>query len=175
MKRLILLRHAKAVSKQGARDFDRALADQGRAEMASVARFLGATEPPPDLALVSSARRTRETWDLARAGLEDVATAYEERIYEASPEGLLAVLREADGVTADGPDETVVLVGHNPGISDLAQMLVGPADGGRAQLASGMPTAGIVIIDFDIEAWATMNEGTGRLAQVQNPSPAKAG
>jgi phosphohistidine phosphatase len=175
MKRLILLRHAKAVPKE-AEDFDRVLAPQGRAEMAPVAAYLAA-EPDrrPDLALVSPAARTRETWTLAQAKLGAVATAFEEDIYEAEVDDLIDILCDADGIMADGPTETLILVGHNPGISDLAGALAGSGDEGLLDaLAGGMPTAGLAILDFEIGTWRELQPGTGRVQAVVGPDRAAA-
>lgn len=173
MKRLILLRHAKAVPKE-AEDFERVLAPQGRADMGPIAAYLAARpDRRPDLALVSPAARTRETWTLAQAKLGAVATAFEEDIYEADIDDLLDILRDADGIMADGPTETLILVGHNPGISDLAGALAGSGDDGLLdELARGMPTAGVAILDFEIESWRELHPGTGRVSAVMSPERA---
>lgn len=139
--------------------------------MKPVALYLAREERHPDLALVSPAERTRETWALAESKLDDVAVSFEKRIYEAPPEQLLKVLQEADGVVADGPLESLILVGHNPGISELGQMLVrdGPSEA-RAALAQGLPTAGVAVIDFDIQAWHDIAAQTGTLVDVVSPA-----
>jgi phosphohistidine phosphatase len=170
VKRLILLRHAKAAPKDAAEDFERVLAPKGRAEMVPIARRLQADDLQPDIALVSSSARTRETWNLAE-GSADVAVAFDKRIYEAPAERLLAVLREADGVVADGPAERVVLVGHNPGISELAHVLAGSGEG-LDRLLRGMPTAALAVIDFDVEAWREIAPGQGRLVDFVTPATA---
>lgn len=177
MKRLILLRHAKAVAKDAADDFSRVLAPRGRADMTAIAAYLaGQADRRPDLALVSPAARTRETWALAQAKIGAIATAFEDEIYEASPEQLLDVVREADGILADGPTETLILVGHNPGISELAQLLVASGESAaRDELGRGMPTAAAAILDLDIAAWRELQPGTARLVAFVSPDalPAK--
>ena len=172
MKRLILLRHAKAAPKEGAEDFDRVLAPLGRQEVAPIARRLQADDLKPDIALVSPSARTRETWDIAKGALQDVALSFDDRIYEAPVEQLLAVLREADGVVADGPAERVILVGHNPGISELAHVLAGSGDG-LDRLLRGMPTAALAVIDFDVDAWSKITPGQGHLADFVTPATAR--
>jgi phosphohistidine phosphatase len=172
VKRLILLRHAKAAPKDAAEDFDRVLAPLGRSEMAPIARCMQTDELKPDIALVSPAARTRETWDLAKGSLQDVALSFDDRIYEAPAEQLLTVLREADGVVADGPAERVVLVGHNPGISELAHVLAGSGEG-LDRLLRGMPTAALAVIDFDVDAWSKIAPGEGRLADFVTPATAR--
>jgi phosphohistidine phosphatase len=173
MKRLILLRHAKAVARE-ADDFDRVLAPRGRAEMTAIAAYLAAQpDRRPDLALVSAAVRTRETWTLAQAGTGEVATAFEDEVYEASPEQLLDVVHTADGILADGATETLILVGHNPGISELAQMLVASGESvARRELARGMPTGAVAILDIDIASWRELRPGTARLADFVTPDTA---
>lgn len=163
MKRLILLRHAKAVAKS-LRDFERALAPRGRAQMKFVARHLEGEGLKPDLALVSPSVRTRETWDLT--GQTDVPVRFDQRIYEASDDDLLSVLREAEPTAG-----TVVLVGHNPAFEDLARRLV--RTGGEDDLArmqAKYPTASVAIIDFDLDDWAKIAPRTGRLVGFATPA-----
>ncbi len=159
MKTLILLRHAKAVAKDEVRDFGRVLAKRGRSDMALVARAL-ASEPRPNLALVSPAARTRETWELA--GLAAVPVRFEDAIYDAEPETLLGLVRAV-------PDEarSIVMVGHNPGFEDLARMLTGP---GEARLAAGMPTAAFAVLALPGAAWGEVGTGAARLLRFVTPA-----
>ena len=145
--RLVLLRHAKAVGKDEA-DFDRVLAPRGQAQMAAVARYLAGRDGKairPDLALVSPAARTRETW--AATKLAKVEARFEPTIYEAPPKTLLALVRAVEA----GP-RTVMLVGHNPGIEDLADKLTGGE-------ASEFPTAALAVIAFEASAWGEIRRG----------------
>lgn len=159
MKRLIILRHAKAVAKDAGQDFERVLAGRGREEMKKVARYLAEHRLRPDLALVSPAARTRETW--SRAGLGDVPVRFVDTIYEAETSDLLAALRSLeDGI------ESVVLVGHNPGLEDLA--LTMPAD--SAPLRSGLPTAALAVIDLPATSWRDLRPGTGRIESYVTPA-----
>lgn len=159
MKKLIILRHAKAVSKNAPSDFERVLAARGQAQMKAVASTLADPALRPDLAFVSSAARTRETW--ARTGLADeVETRFEEGIYEASVGTLLDIVRGA-------PDAAgcVILVGHNPGLEALAQGLADREAGtGAALLSGGMPTAALAVLDFEVERWAEAGPGRAELA-----------
>lgn len=163
MKRLVLLRHAKAVAKDAARDFDRVLAARGREEMAAVAAHLASL--PCDFALVSSSARTRETWKLA--GRPDVRTTFERAIYEADEPDLLAAARDADPNA-----ETVIMVGHNPGFEELALSLVRADEDGPAadRLHGGFPTAGVAVIEFDIGSWRELARGSGRLVSFETPA-----
>ncbi len=116
-RRIVLFRHAKADWPQ-VPDHERPLAERGRTDAAVAGRKLADTGITFDLALCSTATRTRETWKLAVHELSHrPKTVYEERVYEASPGELIAVLNEV-------PDEVrnVILIGHNPGVHGLADI-----------------------------------------------------
>src|SRR3712207_3973487 len=113
MRRLMLLRHAKAAPPDGMADIDRPLAERGRQALPHVAAHLADEQLFPDLALVSTARRARETWDAVAPRLGDVPVRFEPRIYEAPPERLLAVVRNVEPEV-----RTLLMVGHNPGVED---------------------------------------------------------
>jgi phosphohistidine phosphatase len=118
---LMLLRHAKSDWSGDEADIDRPLARRGRRQAPDAGRWLAANIDTIDLAVVSPASRARSTWDLVSAELAVAPpTRIDDRVYAASEEELLTVLREL-------PDDvdTVVLVGHNPGIQDLASHLTG--------------------------------------------------
>jgi len=156
VKRLLLLRHAKAVPHGTANDFDRVLADRGRRDMGAIAGYLSVD--PPDLALVSPAARTRETWALCN--LPHVPVRYEEGIYEA---GLPALLRIVQAIP--GKVRRAILVGHNPGLEDFASSLVAP------ESALGhLPTAGLALADWDTDDWRAVSPHEGRLAGFVSPA-----
>ncbi len=163
MKRLVLLRHAKAVGKDAERDFERVLAPRGREQMKAMSGHLAEMEL--DLALVSPAARTRETWTLARR--PEVTTRFDQRIYEASERELLKVAQEAD-VTAT----SLVLVGHNPAFEELALDLLRAGEEGDSaeRLRFGFPTAAIAVIAFDIDSWRKLSRRTGRLMSFETPA-----
>lgn len=163
MKRLLVLRHAEAVPKDAADDFDRVLSARGRNQMAAVARHLAGAAEVPDGALVSPAARTRETW--SRAGLDPVPFRTDERIYEASPDDLLAVLRDGDDLAT-----SLVLVGHNPGLHDAARaLLAAGADGDLRRLAE-FPTACLAEFELDTGSWRELSWRTGRLLSLVTPA-----
>lgn len=167
MKRLILLRHAKAAAKDPGRDFERPLAPRGHAQMKAVAAYLAAHAADglrPDIAFVSPAARTRETW--TRAKLAGVTMHFEPRIYEASTGALLSIVRAADEAVG-----TLLLVGHNPGVEDLAGKLVGSGDEAtRSRLKASFPTATLAVIDLEVGAWREVGAGAGRLERVVTPA-----
>lgn len=163
MKRLIILRHAKAVAKSAA-DVERVLAERGRADMVAVSRYLAAERLVPDVALVSSSARTRETWSLA--GLGAVPVRFDDRIYEAEIADLLALLHAIEDDVG-----SAMLVGHNPALEDLAGAI--PAD--PAPLRSGLPTAALVVLDCMVSSWREVGAGTGRIERFVTPAMLGAG
>lgn len=165
MLRLMLLRHAKSGWPDGVADVDRPLARRGQEAAPRMGAYMAAEGLLPDLVLVSPARRARETLDLVARALGPVETRSEPRIYEASAERLLQVVREAG--TARG----LLMVGHNPGFEDLARRLAGHGDRyAFARLAQKYPTAGLAVIDFAAEAWAEVAERSGRLDRFVTPA-----
>ncbi|MEV6023405.1 histidine phosphatase family protein [Streptomyces sp. NPDC052036] len=165
-RRIVLFRHAKADWPQVA-DHERPLADRGRKDAAVAGRKLADTGIPLDLALCSTATRTRETWKLAVQELPHrPKTIYEERIYDASPGELIAVLNET-------PDDVqnMVLIGHNPGIHGLAEILSGTAEDEAAERMGrrGFPAAAFVVLSLD-GSWKSLEPGTATLLDFWAPS-----
>ncbi|MEU9668345.1 histidine phosphatase family protein [Streptomyces bobili] len=165
-RRIVLFRHAKADWPQ-VTDHERPLADRGRQDAAVAGRKLTDSGIAVDLALCSTATRTRETWKLAVHELPHrPKTVYEERIYEASPGELIALLNEvSDGV------RNLVLVGHNPGIEGLAEILSGTAeeDARERMTRRGFPAAAFAVLTFD-GSWKSLEPGTASLVDYWAPS-----
>ncbi len=160
MRRLILLRHAKSDWPPGMVDHDRPLATRGRRAAPLLGRWLIANGYVPDRVIVSTAERTRETWALARSGLIQLPPGEPEtRIYEAPAWQLLNVIRETTDDVA-----TLLLVGHNTGIEDLAAGLIaaGPEDQ-RRRLSRKYPTGGLAVIDCTAHSWRDVAAGIGTL------------
>ncbi|MFF1679909.1 SixA phosphatase family protein [Streptomyces sp. NPDC058256] len=165
-RRIVLFRHAKADWPQVS-DHERPLADRGRTDAAIAGRRLADTGIPFDLALCSTAARTRETWKLAVHELPHrPKTVYEERLYEASPGELIAVLNETPDDAQD-----VVLIGHNPGVQGLADILAGQAEGdARTRMTGrGFPTAAFAVLSFD-GSWKSLEPGVATLTDYWAPS-----
>jgi len=122
LRRLVLLRHAKSSWEQELPDADRPLSARGRRDAAQAGHWLAEHVGRPDLVLCSTAVRTRQTWARVCEAEPDVLgttpVRFESSIYEAWSDTLLDLLRQlpADVVT-------VVLVGHGPGLPDLAERL----------------------------------------------------
>ncbi len=166
MKTLLLLRHAKSAWPDGVADHDRPLAERGRRDAPRMGAYMAEAGLEPDFALVSSARRTQETWALVAPALgKDCPSQTVASIYEAEPGAILAAIHAA-------PQEcgTLLVIGHNPGFEDLAAMLAPAGDADTlARLRAKYPTAGLAVIRFDGERWADVAPGAGRLAAFVTP------
>lgn len=166
-KRLILLRHAKSAwNRAELADFERPLAPRGKKAAPVMGQFLAQQKKLPDLVLCSSARRAVETWQLIAAQLpKDIPARQNKALYMAMPREMLKLLQKT-------PDEhdCVLLIGHNPGIADLAAWLCAQAkDEKHAQLAAKFPTAAVAIIDFDVASWRDVEADSGRLIDFVTP------
>ena len=146
MKRLILLRHAKTERRASSGDdFDRALTEEGRRAAAAAGQALARAGLIPDVALVSSAVRARQTFDAMAPSLPDVRLQVVRELYDAPADTLRL---NAEAVEAD----TVLVIAHNPGVGVLAQALaeastaIGVDD--RAYLQQGFPTATAAAFEF---------------------------
>lgn len=149
MKRLILMRHAKSDWSAGMADHDRPLNPRGRRSAAALGDWLRAENHLPDFALCSTATRTRET--LEGLGL-DMPARYEDRLYHAGPVAMLKSLGGAQG-------DTVIMVGHNPGIGDFAHEIVRQAP--QHPRFRDYPTGATLVAEFDIGDWSGIKEGSG--------------
>lgn len=161
---LYLLRHAKSSWEDaGLADHDRPLAPRGRKAAKRMARHVRDAGIRPALILCSSARRTRDTLKRINAELpKDTQVRIEDRLYGASDKDLLDRLREI-------PDEvvSVMLIGHNPGLEDLAIRLAAPAS--RARLEVKFPTGALATFAPAGASWATLEEGKAELVDFVIP------
>ncbi len=148
MKRLILMRHAKTEPwMEGVDDHARALTSVGHEAAANMARVLKAEGWSPEKAVVSTARRTRETW----AHLSDVFGTcdmmLEDDLYLAGERGISEIITDHDGAG------TLMIIGHNPGIHDLALYILREAGSldhqASMRLAAKLPTGGTVLFEAD--------------------------
>ncbi|MEU4082452.1 phosphohistidine phosphatase [Streptomyces venezuelae] len=164
-RRIVLLRHAKADWNQES-DHERPLAERGRKDAPVAGRRLAETGIAFDLALCSTATRTRETWKLAVPELpQRPRTVYEERLYEASLGELIALLNETSEDVAN-----LVVIGHNPGMHALADALAGEAEGDlpARMNRSGFPTSAFAVLTFT-GTWKSVEHGVGRLVDFWTP------
>jgi phosphohistidine phosphatase len=167
MRRLLLLRHAKAERLQpGGRDHDRVLAERGRAEAKKLGLYLARHAFVPDRAVVSTAARTRETWALlATAFAKAPPTRFEERIYDATLQAILEMIKDTGVETG-----TLLVIGHNPSLQELAAMLIASGDiDARERLGEGFPTSALAAISFAAEDWPAVHLRGGRLEHFVTP------
>ena len=167
MRRLLLLRHAKAErAHPGGGDHERVLAERGRADAVKLGTYLARHAFAPDRVVVSTAARTRETWTLmAPAFAKPPAAQFEERIYNASPQAILATIQHTEPKTG-----TLLVIGHNPGLHELAGTLVASGDiDARRRLGEEFPTAALAAISFALEDWHSVHPRGGRLEHFVTP------
>ena len=167
MRRLLLLRHAKAErSEPGTADRSRVLIDRGRKDAARIGTYMAGHGLVPDRVLLSPAARTQETWKYAAPAFHpQPAAASAERLYDATPHSILAVIKDTP-TTA----HTLLVVAHNPGLHELALMLVASGDvETRERLREKLPTSGLVIIDFAFDKWSKLHPQSGRLERFVSP------
>jgi len=167
MRRLLLLRHAKAESSQpGGRDHDRVLAERGRADSRKLGAYLARHAFAPDRALVSPSARTRQTWELVAAAFgKPPPVTFDERIYDASPQTLLEAIKETRPEIG-----TLLVIGHNPSMQELAAMLVASGDiDARERLGEDFPTSALAAISFVANDWSGVHARGGRLEHFLTP------
>lgn len=175
---LSLLRHAKSSWTDPAQgDFDRPLAERGRAAAPLMGQHMRAIGVLPELVLCSPARRTRETLALViEAARLAPAVRFEDRLYLATSETIVESLKRLSGpLDAANPSRPVppthvMIVGHNPGLHELAVELVrlGPAPM-RRDLIRKFPTAALAVISLEADSWADVAPGSGTLKSFTVP------
>ena len=165
MRRLILLRHAKSDRPAGVSDLDRPLNSRGKRTAPRVGEYLAAEGLRPDAVVVSPSLRTRQTWDAVQPALKGPEPEIVQAIYEAPDSALLAVLRSTPDTAA-----SLLMIGHNPGLQELALRLAGSGDKtGRKRLTVEFPTTAVAVIDFEGETWGSVAAGSGRLERFVAP------
>ncbi|TPN01420.1 histidine phosphatase family protein [Mesorhizobium sp. B2-1-3A] len=165
MRQLLLLRHAKSSwDDPDLDDFDRPLAERGLKAAKLMGRELAARDWLPDQVLVSSALRTRDTWRLVAAELPaHPRVAFAQPLYEASAADILGQIHKADRSSG-----CLMVVGHNPGLENLAKQLAGPGSDAKAskRFEEKFPTAALARFVFDGE-WSAL--GSARLTHCLRP------
>src|SRR5262249_18684603 len=167
MRRLILLRHAKSDwTSPGMRDHARPLAGRGRDAAPRIGAYMAHHGLVPDQVLCSTAARAQQTLDLVVAQFpEKIPISYDERIYEVADEDILAVIKQTRTDV-----HTLLVVGHNPGLRDLAELVIASGDvDARARVLEKFPTAGLAVIDFPIDDWRKLHPRAGRLDRFVTP------
>jgi phosphohistidine phosphatase len=175
MRHLMLLRHAKTEhDAPSGRDHDRRLDDRGRRDAAIIGDWIGHHPPVPDAVLVSTAVRAHQTWEIANEAMQNALrepapppqVELLDELYGAEPAQLLNIIRMAE---VNDP-KRLMLIGHNPGMHELALMLTGSGDASaKTALGDNLPTAGLAIIDFAIDDWSEVAFRRGKLVRFTSP------
>jgi phosphohistidine phosphatase len=161
MKRLCLLRHAKAVTGEpGGDDFHRALNEKGQRAAEFMGEYIFKSPYRPDAVLCSTATRAVETFAplAARLGAE-TPILYRDQLYHAMPDVMLDEIHSRAPASAT----TLLMVGHNPGLVLLGMSLANdPEDEIALRVANGVPTGGFIVFEFDAKSWREIANGKGR-------------
>ena len=171
MRRLMLLRHAKTeTDAPSGRDQDRRLDERGRKDAAEIGRWVATHPPFPDAVLVSPAVRAHQTWEIAWAEMKETVPAPQlellPELYGADAAQLLQSIREASVYDP----KRLMLVGHNPGMHELALRLGGSGDeAGLKALSHNLPTAALAVYDFAVNDWNDVAFHRGRLVEFVSP------
>jgi phosphohistidine phosphatase len=171
MRRLFLIRHAKTEPSVGRDDYERRLTGRGREDAKRVAKALTARRMLPDVLIHSGAARAKETAEIFAAAWQGKVELQEDAgLYDASVTTLLARTR----ALAD-EHKRVGLVGHNPGLGELATALIGSgAEPEMRRLAAKYPTGAVAVLDFSIERWDDVERNAALLALYLTPAELEA-
>ena len=167
MRRLLLLRHAKAAPLSRDDDFGRALTESGRADARRIGDWIAGADFIVDRCIYSGAARTRETFELVAARLPRAVEAVENNaLYDATRFLILGLLRELPANA-----RAHLVVGHNPGLGEVANLLTGEgAATERLKMAGKFPTAALAVIAFNRPHWSDLEPRSGRLERFVTPA-----
>lgn len=162
MPRLVLLRHAKSEWPAGTQDHERPLSERGIGDARAAARWLNEQDWQISKAIVSSSRRTQETFEILAEDLRySLEKVDEPRIYEAATSEILDVLQSQH-------DETVLIVGHGPGVPRLAVALSHGEIPRELELRGNYPTCAISVLESDAP-WSDWQPGVARFVNFVVP------
>ncbi|MES2062188.1 MAG: histidine phosphatase family protein [Bacteroidota bacterium] len=158
MKKLLLIRHAKATHESGYADFERPLTDKGFKQCELMAARLITQGIKPEVVVTSPSLRTLSTANVftQETGLPKAITNKD--IYDASERALLKVI-----YNLPENHNFIALVGHNPGISQVLYYLSGAI--------KEVPPCSVALIEFDVDSWNELHEHAGKLTHYDTPSP----
>jgi phosphohistidine phosphatase len=179
-RKLVLLRHAKSAWPD-VPDHDRPLAPRGKRDAPAIGRWLCDAGLLPDQVLCSTARRARQTWQLTRAGLgTSPPVSFDGRVYQASAEQLLDLIRHVSPAA-----RTLMVVGHDPAVPEVAVLLAAADPSAAANADSGtvpsvvvdrmrdkFPTAAVAVFEFT-GRWDQVTPGSARLTCFMPPRELK--
>lgn len=167
MLRLFLLRHAKSAWPKDVADRDRPLAERGRTAAPLIAAHMVEAAYRPDFALVSNALRTRQTFALVDAVLQVPRHEITGAVYGADAGTLIDLV-----CSLPVESRAAMLVGHNPGMSDLSVLLTDEAKSdvpAMRRLSTKFPTAALAVFEIEAAAWHDLSPGSARLADFVTP------
>jgi len=167
---LYLVRHAKAIPQgEGLSDRDRPLDDKGHKAATALGRWIAKHGLRPDFVLCSPSRRTRQTLEIVENEFgSKPLISFENELYLAESGSLLTRIRRLSENA-----ESVMIVGHNPGLHDLAQILSGETVGPlAARLKDGFPTASLAKFDV-LVPWKALDRRRAHLANLFRPKDQK--
>ena len=141
-----------------------------RSDAAEIGGWIGRHPPFPDAVLVSTAVRTRQTWEIAweamKNGVPEPQVELMPELYGADPAQILAAVRSSSAAGS----QRLMVIGHNPGMHELALALAGSGDAAAGKaLAGNLPTSGLAILDFAVDDWADVAFRRGRLVLFVSP------
>jgi phosphohistidine phosphatase len=169
MKTVTIFRHAKSGEKNNPNieDFERPLSDRGLKAAPKMGAAMRDRKLTPDLILCSSSVRTRQTLELAAPEAWDhpPKVRFLKKLYEASAETLFQSLKQLSDDAGH-----VMIVGHNPGLQELAALLLPPGSSARRAFNEKLPTAAVASFDFNTERWSNLKLETGKLQLSISPN-----
>jgi phosphohistidine phosphatase len=160
MKTLLILRHAKTQPDAPAGDHARELTERGLRNAEAMGAYIRTLTGTPGAIITSDATRALQTAEIVASAVGfTTPLTVEPRIYGADLNTLLALVRSILDTS-----DVAMIVGHNPGFEDLAAALTNnPGEGVR------LPTAGLAVLDFDVDSWDAARRGTGLLREIATP------
>ena len=168
MKRLLMMRHGKSVAnKPGQEDIKRALSPKGHSAILEIANWMLHNSILPEIVLISKAQRTTETWQLIKNVIGRVTVIHsQEALYLAGPNEILDQLSKINN-----NHNTVMIIGHNPGLDILAQSLVAKGSNSSAvkSLQKGFPTAAMAIFQLKGNNWQNLASDGAELLTFMSP------
>ena len=160
MKKLYLIRHAKSSwNHPGLDDIERPLNKRGLEDAPKMGKFLKEASLKPDCIIASSAKRCQKTSEIIadKIGFPIKDVFFEKRVYDADTYDLLKIITELNNKL-----KTVVLFGHNPGITNLANLL-------NDVEIDNIPTCGVFAIEFDVDSWQKISKDNGKFISFDYP------
>jgi phosphohistidine phosphatase len=175
MKRLLLLRHAKAETGDAiVPDKARKLATRGREDASLIGDLMTSRHYLPERVLCSTAARTMETWALLASELHNQpALQFVDSLYLAPPKAIIGLVRHV------GETDILLVIGHNPGLEECAMALIRKTTNAQERqrakkIAGKFPTGALAVLDFNIRQWQELEEGTGALIDFVQPKDLRA-